>query len=219
MAPPAHFIEKLVRAFNRRDAGGLAPDGPPPRPERMAKGIAPRLVAILAKNRHEERLPGIGRELEFERRPIRLKTRGRRPEPQLPSCALHRRALHNGIQRRPWLPPRRWCRAGYARRSANLEKIAKIGGKANLDAKTSGAIRVIAKTDPLITDCLPKEFGAFDRNRIARQRNDAVRMNIGVGKIDRERSIVVLNDRAQQATAACPRNGVRYQDKKRVSLK
>src|ERR1019366_9193461 len=81
---------------------------------------------------------------------------------------------------------------------AHFEKVAKIGGKANLDPKMPGAIGVIAKTDPLIADCLPKEFGALDRNRVARQRNDAIRMNVRVGKINRERNIVVLNDRTQQ---------------------
>src|ERR1700730_5314241 len=62
----------------------------------------------------------------------------------------------------------------------------------------SGAVGVTAKTDPLIADSLPKEFGALDRNRAARQRNDAVYMDIGIGKINRESGIVVLNHRTQQ---------------------
>jgi hypothetical protein len=62
----------------------------------------------------------------------------------------------------------------------------------------SGAVGVIAKTDPLKADSLPKEFGTLDRNRAARQRNDAVYMDIGIGKINGESGIVVLNDRTQQ---------------------
>ena len=74
----------------------------------------------------------------------------------------------------------------------------KIGSKPNVDAKMSGAVGVIAKTDPLIADSLPKEFGALDRNRAARQRNDAVYMDIGISKINGESGIVVLNHRTQQ---------------------
>ncbi len=62
----------------------------------------------------------------------------------------------------------------------------------------SGTVGVITKTDPLIADSLPKEFGALDRNRAARQRNDAVDMDIGIGKINGESGIVVLNHRTQQ---------------------
>ena len=97
--------------------------------------------------------------------------------------------------------------------STNLEEIMKIGAKPNLNAKMPGAIGVIAKTNPLIADRLPKKFGAFDRNRVARQRNDAVRMDIGVGKIDRECGIVVLNDRAQQQRPLALRSGVRTKTK------
>src|SRR5450631_1321804 len=82
--------------------------------------------------------------------------------------------------------------------SSNLEEIAKIGGKADLDPKMSGGISVIAKTEALIADGLPKKFGSLDCDRVARQRNDAVLMNIRVGKSNRERHIVVLDDRAQQ---------------------
>ena len=57
-----------------------------------------------------------------------------------------------------------------------------------------GAIGVIAKTDPLIADRLPKEFGALDCNRVARQRNEAVGMHVGVGKINRESGIVVMTE-------------------------
>src|ERR1700720_2986240 len=60
------------------------------------------------------------------------------------------------------------------------------------------AIGVIAKTDPLIAYRLPKKFGALNRNCVARQRNEAVCMHIGISKVDRESGIVVLNDRAQQ---------------------
>src|ERR1700730_11352575 len=60
------------------------------------------------------------------------------------------------------------------------------------------AIGVIAKADPLIAYRLPKKFGALDRNCVARERNEAVCMHIGIGKIDRESGIIVLNDRAQQ---------------------
>ena len=62
----------------------------------------------------------------------------------------------------------------------------------------SGTVGVIAKTDPLIADSLPKEFGALNRNRVARQQNDAVNMDIGIGKITGESGIVVLNHRTQQ---------------------
>ena len=79
---PADFIEKLVRTFDRRDAGCSAPDGAPPRPESMSERIALRRVPVLAKNRHEERLAAIGSELEVERSTIRLKTGRWRPEPQ-----------------------------------------------------------------------------------------------------------------------------------------
>jgi hypothetical protein len=79
--PPADFIEEFVRTFDSRDAGRRVPDGAPSRTESMSEGIAPRLVPILAKNRHEERLAGIGRKLYFERRAICLNTRGQRPEP------------------------------------------------------------------------------------------------------------------------------------------
>ena len=51
---PADIIEKFVRAFDRRDAGRLAPDRAPPRPESTSKGIDPRLVPVLAKNRDKE---------------------------------------------------------------------------------------------------------------------------------------------------------------------
>lgn len=51
---PADFIEKFVRAFDRCDAGRLAPDRAPPRPESTSKGIDPWLVPVLAKNRDKE---------------------------------------------------------------------------------------------------------------------------------------------------------------------
>src|SRR3984893_1245467 len=67
---PADFIEKFIRAFDRRDAGRLAPDRAPPRPERTFKGTDSWLVLVLAKNRDKEGHPGIGRKLEFKRRAL-----------------------------------------------------------------------------------------------------------------------------------------------------
>ena len=51
---PADFIEEFVRAFDRRDAGRLAPDRAPPRPESSSKGSDPWLVPVPAKNRDKE---------------------------------------------------------------------------------------------------------------------------------------------------------------------
>jgi hypothetical protein len=68
----------------------------------------------------------------------------------------------------------------------------------------SGVVGVTAKTDPLITYRLPKELGALDRNCAARQRNDAVNMDVGIGKINRKSSIVVLNHGAQQQRPLAP---------------
>ena len=65
----------------------------------------------------------------------------------------------------------------------NLEKIVEIGAKPDFDLEMPGAVGVIAKTYPLIADSLPKKFGAFDRDGVARQRNDAIRMHIRIGEI------------------------------------
>jgi hypothetical protein len=58
--------------------------------------------------------------------------------------------------------------------------------------------RAKTSSDWVAGDRLPKEFGALDRNRVARQRNEAVGMHVGVGKVNRKRNIIVLNDRAHQ---------------------
>ena len=82
--------------------------------------------------------------------------------------------------------------------TAHLEQITKIGTETNVDAKASVAVGIVAKANPLVADGLPQELGAFECNRIPRERYAIIRVNVGIGEIDRERRIVVLNVRAQE---------------------
>src|ERR1700731_5453021 len=73
-----------------------------------------------------------------------------------------------------------------------------IGAEPNLNPEMSDTVGVVTKTDPFVAHGLPKKLGAFNSNRITRQRNDTVPMNIGIRQIHGKCDIVVLNDRAQQ---------------------
>ena len=173
------------------------PNGPPPGPEGRPKALPFGTVPILAKNRHKERLAAIGRKIKSECGAAGVQTGRERPELQFRlslKIIKPRVAIRNAI-----LGYRRNTRPALAaRRSTHLKEIVKIGAKPNLNLEMPGAIGIIAKGNSLIADSPPKKLGSFDRNRIARERNNSAGMDIRVRQIDRECGIVILNDRAQQ---------------------
>ena len=81
--------------------------------------------------------------------------------------------------------------------AAHFENVGKIGVEANRKRNLDGQQAIVDQLQPLITDRLPDEFRTIKMQITAAQRDGAVDVNIGVGRIDGEENIVFFDHRAQ----------------------
>src|SRR5688572_21487931 len=92
---------------------------------------------------------------------------------------------------------RRAGAAALTLHAADLEQVAKIGAEQEIDAKAAGAAIVVANAEALVADALPQEFGALEKDRVARQLA-AVQFDVGIGEVDGESRLVLVDYRAQE---------------------
>ena len=93
---------------------------------------------------------------------------------------------------------RRAGAAALTLHAANLEQVAKIGAEQEIDAQAAAAAIVVANAEALVADALPQEFGALEKDGVARELAASVQLDVGVGEIDGESRLVLVDDRAQE---------------------
>ncbi len=197
---PADLVEDFVRRVDRGDGRGLGADVAAAIAERQRKMRDLRLALALADHRDEQRTALERLEFEEKHRAI-LFDRGRRC-PKLQSRRARQTVETRIIEFNAGRGARKADRAArFPHRSAHFEEIAEIGAKTEIDAKAPPAVGEVAKTYSLVEHALPEEFGAFDADRIARQHDRAIDVNVGIGEVDRQRDIVVLDNGAEQQRA------------------
>ena len=88
--------------------------------------------------------------------------------------------------------------AAFATRSADFEQVGKVVLEQDRELQVDGAIAVIAHAEPLIGRIAPQEDRAQNVNSVLFQDEVLAGEEIGIGKIDEERRIVVAQIGAKQ---------------------
>ncbi|MEY9170404.1 hypothetical protein ABIF15_001636 [Bradyrhizobium elkanii] len=82
--------------------------------------------------------------------------------------------------------------------AAHLEQIGKVVVEQQREIEARGMIAVILQADALIGRAAPQEDRAHDVQRVLRQGQTVVAIDVGIGEVDRQRRIVVAHVGAEQ---------------------
>ena len=81
--------------------------------------------------------------------------------------------------------------------AAHFEQIGKIGAEREREREVNRRRTMIADRDPLMSGAVPQVGGAHEVKRVALQSNTAIVEDVRIGKVRRQRQIVVPNARAE----------------------
>ena len=78
-----------------------------------------------------------------------------------------------------------------AAHAAHFEQIREIVAKRQREIDLDRTLTVIAQRDPLVRCLMPQENGAHDVNRVFRQQQVVLKIDVRIGQIDREKHVVI----------------------------
>ena len=76
----------------------------------------------------------------------------------------------------------------------DLEQVAEIGVEPTFKAEHPPLTIIVAKANSFVQHPLPEELGSVEGDDVPRQRGVSARPDVGIGQVNRERCIVVLDD-------------------------
>ena len=177
-----HAVEHAVRTFERRNRGargGAGAPRPPQRPEEP--GVARRVLAVVAMNRHADG-PALARAARARTRRGRCRASRASRKAQ---AARAPEAVHPVVQERHFRRVahlRAQRAASRSRVPADFEQVGEIGIEVERETQARRARRVTGDREELIAARLPEELGASDVEGLLAQDELAVDEYVGVAR-------------------------------------